>query len=379
MSKRKKKWSTYKKSLVIFTVLLLIGGEFVLIYVNNSLKLFEKSDIDNYLNSLLADIKSSSQKGNIDKYFELSDVSSDYEKKSSLEKGYKELLKDAELSYKKTDNKNVYDLYADDNLIATVTLDDSKLEKRLGLLTFNVWEIDKVESYNDEGLYAFDIYVNSDYQVYINDNKINDKELVGTEDIEGYEDAYEYVSLPKLNHYKISGLTSKPEVVIKDKDGKKITAEYKDKAYYANDYYHTDSLDDAFKKLAHKDFDPLKWAENWSLFLTADLPGERWGFYKLSPNLIEGTTMYKRAYSWATQIDIQFTSVHELDKETFTNEKVSNITVYNNQAFSVEIYLEKHMTLSDGQKKTDALHDMFYYAYYDDAYRLISMKSVTEE
>ena len=379
MSKRKKKMSAYKRSLLIFTILLLIGAEFILIYVNNSLKAYEKGDVDNYLNSLLKEIKVASQNGNIDKYFKLSKISSEYEKKSSLEKGYKELLKDAKLSYKKTDEKNVYDLYANDLLLATVTLDGSKEEKRLGMLTFNVWEIDKMQSYNNEGLYNFDIYINSDYELLINGQKINEKDLVGTEKIEGYEDAYDYVDLPKLNHYKVKGLTSKPEIVIKDQDGKKIKSEYKNNAYYANDYYHTDSMDEALKKLTNKDFNPLDFAEKWSLFLSADLLGERWGFYKLKPNLIEGTTMYKRAYSWATNIDIQFTSVHELDKETFTGEKVSNITVYNDKAFSVEVYLEKHMTLSDGQKKTDVLHDMFYYVYYDDAYRLISMKSVTEE
>ena len=370
--------SRYKKSLLIFAIFLLICGEFFLIYVNNSLKAYEKGDIDNYLNSLLVDIKKASQKGNIEKYFALADVSSKYEKKSSLEKGYKELLKDAKLASKKTNEKNVYDLYADDVLIATVTLDDSKEEKRLGMLTYNVWEIEKMQAYNDEGLYNLDFYINSDYKLYINDKLVEESELVDAEAIPGFEDAYDKVSLPKQNHYKISNLTYKPEVVVKDKDGKKVNTEVKNGTYSANDFYHTDAMDDAYKHLANKGFDPLKFAENWSLFLHADLPGERWGFYTLKSNLIEGTSMYKKAYAWATQIDIQFTSVHELDKETFTNEKVSNITVYNDKAFSVEVYLEKHMTLSDGQKKTDVLHDMFYYVYYDGAYRLMSMKSVEE-
>ena len=378
MGKKRKKKSLYKKIIIIYTILLLICGELILIYVNNSLKAFEKSDIDNYLNSLLLDIQKSSQNGNINKYFDLAKVDSPYEKKSSLEKGYKELLKDAKLSYKKTDKTDVYDLYADDTLIGTVTLDGSKKEKRLGLLNFNVWEINKMESYNDDGLYSYDFYLNSSYKLYINNNLVKETDLIGAEPIEGFEDAYTYVDLPKLNHYKIKGLTSKPSIIIKDKNDKEIKATYKEKAYYANDYYHTDSLEEAYKKLVDQSYDPLKFAENWSKFLTADLDGNRWGLYTLTPNLIEGTTMYKRAYSWATQIDIQFTSIHTLDKVPFTNEKVSNITVYSDKAFSVEIYLEKHMTLVDGQKKTDVLHDIFYYVYYDGAYRLISMKSVTE-
>ena len=378
MSKRKKRMSTYKKSLIIFTIILLICAEFILIYVNNSLKAYEKSDIDNYLNSLLTDIQKSSQNSNIKKYFELSKVSSPYEKKPSLEKGYKGLLKEAKLTYKKTNEKNVYDLYADDLLIGTVKLDGSKEEKRLGLLTFNVWEIEEMKSYNDEGLYNLDFYLNSNYKLYINDILVKNDSLVGAEEIEELKDAYKYVDLPKQNHYKVKNLTSRPEIIIKDDSGSVIDPQIKDGAYYANDFYHTDLIDDAVEKLANKDFDPIKFAENWSKFLTADLDGERWGLYTLTPNLIEGTTMYKRAYSWATQIDIQFTSVHTLDKEPFTNEKTSNITVYNDKAFSVEVYLQKHMTLIDGQKKTDTLNDIFYYVYYDGAYRLIAMKSVTD-
>jgi len=36
------------------------------------------------------------------------------------------------------------------------------------------------------------------------------------------------------------------------------------------------------------------------------------------------------------------------------------------------------MTLSDGQKRQDVLHDIFYYVYIDGAYRLVHMKAVTE-
>lgn len=377
MAKRRK-WSMYKKLLVSFTVFLLICAEFLLVYVNNSLKAYEKSDIDNYMNSLLKDIRKSSQNGSIEKYIKLANISSKYEKKSSLKKGYKELLKDSKLDFTSKKEKNTYDLTADGKVFATVKLDDSKIEKRLGLLTFNVWEIDELLAYNDEGLYSYDFYMNSDYKLFINDNEVKNEDLIASEMIEGYEDAYDKVDLPKQNHYRVSGLTYKPVIEVKDKDGKKVEVTYKDNKYYANDYIHASTMEEAYKHLAHDGFDPIKFAENWSLFMTADLDGPRWGFYTLTPNLIEGTQMYNKAYSWATLVDIQFTSIHTLDKEPFTNEKISNITIYNDNAFSVEVYLEKNMTLNDGQKRVDKLHDIYSYVYYDGAYRLMAMKSVSE-
>ena len=184
--------------------------------------------------------------------------------------------------------------------------------------------------------------------------------------------------MPYENHYKITNLTKKPKIEVKN-NGTLVDVINENGSYYATDYFTTDSKEEAFNKLTNKDFDPLEFAKNWSLFLTADLDGDKWGLYKLTPNLIEGTAIYKRAYSWATNVDITFTSLHSLDADTFTNIKVGNYTVYNDIAFAVDIYLEKNMTLVNGEKRKDILNDRFYFVYYDGAYRLISMKSKGEK
>jgi len=293
----------------------------------------------------------------------------------NLEKGYKELFKEAKIIYKETDDDAKYDIFADDIHLATVTLDNSKVEHRLGLLTYTDYEIKEITSYNEDGLYNFDFYLMDNYTLYINGVQVENDDLKETSKIEEYTEVYDYVDLPVLNHYVVKNLTYKPEIIIKDVDGKVVEAQIKDGAYYATEFFKTDNSEEAFARLSHE-YDPLDFAKKWSLFLTADLGGTRYGLYKLTPNLIEGTEMYKSAYSWATNVDITFTSIHTLDAETFTNTKVSNWTVYNENAFSVEVYLEKNMTLVDRQKKKDVLHDIFYYVYYDNAYRLVHMKSV---
>jgi hypothetical protein len=373
MSKRKKKMTGYKKSLLIWFLLLLIASEACLIYVSTTLKMYEKGNIEGYMTSLIRDMKTASKVGNINKYLSYNKVESKYEKNSSFEEGYKELFNESKLSYKKNDKESTYDIYADDTMIASVTL-DSKNVRRLGILSFEEYSIKEIETYSKNGIYNIDVYVNSNYDLYINDIKVNDEDLVSKEEIKEYSEVYDKVDLPYENHYKITNLTKKPKIkVMNGNDEVKVTNEKSN--YYGVTYFKTDDKDAAFEKLTNKDYDPLTFAKNWSLFLTADLPGERYGLYTLTPNLVEGTALYKRAYSWATNVDITFTSMHTLDKDTFTNVKMNGFTVYNENAFSVDIYLEKNMTLVNGEKRVDTLNDTFYYAYIDGAYRLITMKS----
>ena len=373
MSKRKKKMTGYKKSLLIWFLLLLIASEACLIYVSTTLKMYEKGNIEGYMTSLIKDMKTASKVGNINKYLSYNKVESKYEKASSFEDGYKELFNESKLSYKKNDKESTYDIYADDTMIASVTLDSKKV-RRLGILSFEEYSIKEIETYSKNGIYNIDVYVNSNYDLYINDIKVNDEDLVSKEEIKEYSEVYNKVDLPYENHYKITNLTKKPKIKVMNGNNEvKVTNEKSN--YYGVTYFKTDDKDAAFEKLTNKDYDPLTFAKNWSLFLTADLPGERYGLYTLTPNLVEGTALYKRAYSWATNVDITFTSMHTLDKDTFTNVKMNGFTVYNENAFSVDIYLEKNMTLVNGEKRVDTLNDTFYYAYIDGAYRLITMKS----
>lgn len=373
MSKRKNKMTGYKKSLLIWFLLLLIASEACLIYVSTTLKMYEKGNIEGYMTSLIKDMKTASKVGNINKYLSYNKVESKYEKNSSFEEGYKELFSESKLSYKKNDKESTYDIYADDTMIASVTLDSKKV-RRLGILSFEEYSIKEIETYSKNGIYNIDVYVNSNYDLYINDIKVSDDDLLSKEEIKEYSEVYDKVDLPYENHYKITNLTKKPKIkVMNGNDEVKVTNEKSN--YYGVTYFKTDDKDAVFEKLTNKDYDPLTFAKNWSLFLTADLPGERYGLYTLTPNLVEGTALYKRAYSWATNVDITFTSMHTLDKDTFTNVKMNGFTVYNENAFSVDIYLEKNMTLVNGEKRVDTLNDTFYYAYIDGAYRLITMKS----
>lgn len=376
MKKIKKKKTLYQKSLIAFSCILLILSEAVIIYVAYSLRLYENNIVENYMDNLVDNIKKAVSYNNADKYFTDNKLESDYEKKSSLNKGYKELFDNSKITYKKDDD-NIFDLYANDTLVATITLDDSNKVTKLGLLNFSILDIKEIKTYTEEGLYKVEAYISSDYTLYINNNKVSEDDLVLVENIEGFEELPSEINITKSKHYLITKLTYKPDIKIVDSSNKEVDYLYEDGIYNAVIKYQTDDYEEAIKYL-DVEFNPMTIAEKWSLFMTNDLSGMMHGFSDLSTSLVENTTLYNRAYSWATGVDITFTSIHTLDNPIFSNETMSNFMIYDKNSFSVDIHIEKLIHITSTQTKNDILNERMYFVYYDGLYHLVSMKTITE-
>ena len=90
--------------------------------------------------------------------------------------------------------------------------------------------------------------------------------------------------------------------------------------------------------------------------------------------------MYKYAYKWATNVDITFISQHTFDNPAFSNIKVSNFEIYNENAFSCEVYLEKNMLLTKrgNRKIQDVMNEKMYFAYYNGEWKLVNMQSLSK-
>ncbi len=375
-----RKWkraSVYKKSLIMFTILLCILGGIFLGYVYNSMIIYERNLVDNYINYLATSGKISSSIDN--NLFEISK----YEKKNaSIKDGVKKIFKSDKLVTRKntkltTDKTYAYDLVLNDKVVSTVSLESKKTYKRMAILTIDEWDVKDIETYFEDGLYSYEINIPKDYKLYINNKEVEDSDISKDGDIEGLDRLTKYVEIRKSKTYEIKNLVYEPKIKIVDKDNKEVKFEIKDgKISIFSEFKEIEKLEDA-KKYIKDDFDVLKLAENYSLFLTNDLGGERHGFYKLSPYLIKDSYMYEYLYGWATQVDITFVSNHRLKSPAFTNEVVKNFIIYNDNAFSCEVSLEKNM-LVNGQDRVDKMHDRMFFVYYENGYKLVDMKSVKE-
>lgn len=373
MEKIKRMWkksTNYKKALILFIILLIILSFTFFIYVYKTMLEYENSGVSNY-------IKNQFKSGDIINELDLDDFDkSKYEtSNSSAKKGLKSLAKDGELQVekKKGSTDYTYNVYSSGALLATVTLEKTGSHSKMLILTIDEWKVKDVSSNFERGIYYYDIILPSDYKLYINNKEVKDsyKET----DYQGLEKVTEYVSIAKTKTYTLDNFITKPDIVIKDDNGKKVDYKVKDnKIEISKEFKKYDTYQSALKDL-DGEIDILSLARNWSLFLTDDLKGSYHGLNILTPYLINGSSMYEMAYNWAHNVDITFVSRHSLKNPTFTGEEVKNCTVYNKNAFSCEVTLEKNM-LVNGQDKVDKMHDYFYFVKYEGSWKLVDMKSI---
>ena len=370
-----KRASLYVKSLIIFIFALLLLGIVFLVYVWNSMVTYERSLVDNYIKYLA---ESGRLTENIDE--ELFTVSKYEKKNAKIADGVKKLLKSEDLVIKKNskeskDNIFVYDLKINDNIVTTVSLKNTNSYTQMAILTINEWEIEKLDTNFENGVFNYEISIPESYKLYINNIEVNNDDITKSGDVEGLERLTKHIEISKSKTYTINNLVYEPEIKILDELGKIVNYKIdRNKIIVTKEFKNIKNYEDA-KEYIKDNFDIMKLAEKWSLFLTDDLSGSYHGFNQLTPYLIKDTYMYEMAYGWSHNVDITFVSSHRLKNPVFTNELIENFVIYNENAFSVEVYLEKNMVVS-GKDKVDVMHDRLYFIYIDNGYKLVDMKSI---
>ena len=375
IAKRWKKKSLYKKSLILFTLFLFALSFVFLTYVFNTMVVYERNLVDNYIKYLA---ESGKITDSIDS--DLFSISKYEKKNANIKDGVKKLVQNKDLKITKnskesTDKIFAYDLLLHDKLVARVHLKEKDSYIRMAILTIKEWDVEKIETFFKDGIYHYTINVPSDYKVLINNIEVDNEDIISEGDIEGLDRLTKYIEIYKSKTYEIKNLVTEADIKILDASNKEVQYDIKDgKITINNGFKEIEKYEDA-KEYIKDNFDVMKLARDYSLILTNDLGGELHGFYKLSPYLIKDSYMYEYLRGWATQVDITFVSNHRLKNPAFTNESLSNFIIYNDNAFSVEVSLEKNMIVN-GEDKVDKMHDRMYFVYYENGYKLVDMKSL---
>lgn len=378
---------SFKKFLTIYSIVLAALMICFLIYVADSLVKYENNQLDNFMQNFIGDLKDAEDL----RIQGLSDV-----KKGAFDKegasvidGLAYLAENDSLTYRQsaegsTADTPVFDICAGDDALLRVALKNTGSTTRLGLLSFNVWEVSNVKLLKKEGLFNCEIAVPINCNVEVNGNKLTEKEYADTAQFAGLAALNSQVKLAYQVKYLVKGLTAGPEIKITDKDGKPV--EFVGKGSKVSVDVPCEKVADyaAAKSKIKNCPDVMDIAHQWSLYLSNDLKGDKKGFGTIKEYLVEGTYLYQYAYNWATNIDITLISKHGFSDPMFSNEKVCNFEVYSDKEFSCDVYLQKNM-LVHAQPLPDKMGERMHFVYYDSTddgvsnptWKLLSMKAIT--
>lgn len=208
------------------------------------------------------------------------------------------------------------------------------------------------------------------YSVKCNGNDLPGKAVSKTDNPE-----FEFViglveDIPQRCEYSIAILDAKAEITIKDASGNAVEF---DKAKHQLDLTVAEPLESVPESVSDK-VDVLKYAQNWSLFMSND-----YSFANVSKLLLPDSKQYKVAKEYANSVDRTFFSGHSLLDPAFTDCKVENFTWITDDCFSVDISFVKHMRLTrTGALVDDPMNDRFYFVKKDGKWLVAAMKEVTE-
>ena len=356
-----KKKKIFSKIYKIYVALLFVIMIFCIVSVYRILIDFEKNQPEAYLKDTLSSMSD-------DKITSLFNRNEKYESSDDFIKNIRAFYKSKDCIIKKEDNL-VYGIYLKDKQLLKVTLRSVKHVNKIGIISYDILDTEKIEKGKNNNFYSYVISVPSNYEVLLNDSILSGGEKT---QISGFLDGYDYAKIPVVYKYEINNLTKKPKIVIKE-NGKEIDFKYGNNIDLSNNYKTYNSLSEA-----GVNFDVMKFSENWSLYLTNDLTGPLHGLNNITPYLIKDTSMYKKAYQWGNSIDVTFTSKHTLKNPPFTNESVSNVIVYNDNAVSCDVKLDKNMIVA-GKTKVDTFNSTIYLIKYNSEWKVINIKGVTNK
>ena len=286
---------------------------------------------------------------------------------------YQEMTKRDDYKFINTNNYS-YEAYLDGRVLFTIELKSLGEESCLGLLRYEKFEVEKITPHLENGLIYYEVKIPSNYKLFVNDTLYTENKK--EEQLPNLEFMYYNEAMPKLSTYQVKNLEKPAKIEVENFNGEKVTLKQDGIYYSTEEFIKTQTQEEAAKTIGEVNIEAI--AKNWSLFLTQDLEGGNYGFQTFKNYLIEGTDMYKKAYNWAHNVDITFTSKHTLKNPPFTKMRVENFTVYSKDAFSCEVYLEKNMIVK-GSAQTDIMHDTLSFIKDKGEWKLMNIKGIKND
>lgn len=365
----KKKLPIFWICVGVYALILIICAWRFLAYTDKCLEKYEQSQSENAMNGILEEFKGMVNDGSVAEQIALTNGNI-FEDSSAYKQIYLSNFEGVKsYSFKKSESSYlteapVYDIFADENLKARITLKPENERKIFGILTIMDWKIDKIEPAFSMDTHDYTIITNSSAKVYVNNIEVTKDYQTGEPEIASeYKNVAEYFDMPASVKYVIKGLVNVPVIEIADASGNREQVEIGENNTVTR--LTTVASSEMPKELEDMAY---KMAQTWQNFVTADLPGAKYGLDTIQKYLIKDSYYWKYAAQYAAGPDITFISNHTLLDPAYTNKVIDNYVSYGENCFSCHISFEKNMKLTrTGQKVVDKINSTFYFVKYDDS------------
>ncbi len=323
----KKFWKIYKIYIIVFSVIII--SLFVTLWL--FLSSFEKSEptnlvmdvIDNFENKKINKIK---------KYIEIKNE--DINKKEIIDELILEKINKNDFSYEKINSSEQvlkYSINGDNYKIATIVL---KLNDKKGMFNLKRWDVLRIDDLLPEAR-TINIISPKGYEIYLYDELLKDDYL--TEDnylTKELTNIKKYTEVDSLNKYTVEGIYKEPNIksIFNNKEVEIIKKE-----------------DNYFVKFASNENilnEQSNYIKNFCTNYTRYVINEQ-GFNSISSYVISSSNAYKFLRSIANSN--QWMGNHT--KAVFSDINLTNMQMYNENAFSVEAnYNYSYKVLNKEQK-----------------------------
>ena len=356
--------------LALYTCILLVLAFAFLKYTDKCLKQYENSQSENFMATYMETFEENAKNGTLSPSdFTFADLDLTFADKDTMLEDYiKDLGTHSSFKAEKDPTSYitespVYNITADGEQVARITLKAISQTKIFAILTIMDWDIDTIEPVCSINLTNYTFSIPDGYTPVIDGIAVDPSYQTGNrEEIPEFAYVSNYVTMPSYVEYKVDNVLADSEIRVLNKEGQDVAVDIngsKVKASYAS---ASASLSEDRKNEA------LSMIQTYEDFNTDDLSGPSHGLATVQSFLIKDSDYWNMAKQWAGGVDITFTSAHRFDDPKYSNVVVDNYAEYSDVCYSLHIAFSKNMILTrTGEKISNDFDSTVFFIYYDDS------------
>ena len=367
---KKKQSPAFWVGLVLYTAILIVLAFIFLKYTDKCLKRYENSQPENYIASFVETFEQNAKDGSLtpsDFTFESLDLT--FVDSEILLEDYIDSIGTYSSFTAEKDPTSyiteapVYNISADGEPVARVTLKAISQTKIYAILTIMDWDVDTIEPVCSIDLTNYTFSIPDGYTPVINNRHVDTSYKTGNvEEIPEFAYVSKYIDMPEYVEYRVENVLADSDIKVLNTNGEEVPVEIngsKVKAIYSS---AASELSEERKNEA------LSMIQTYEDFNTDDLSGANHGLATVQSFLIKDSDYWNMAKQWAGGVDITFTSAHKFDDPKYTNVVVDNYAEYSDVCYSLHIAFSKNMILTrTGEKISNDFDSTVFFIYYDDS------------